>query len=64
MLFCLVGQGIFFLIMHWHIFGETSMLDIGRGYIIARVEMGVRGLSLKEGKNMCWIYTPSLTWQH
>ena len=31
--FGLVGQGNIFLIMHWHIFGETSMLDIGRGIL-------------------------------
>ena len=51
--FCLVGQGNTFLIMLWHIFGETSMLDIGRRYIIAGMGSEVRELYLKEGKNMC-----------
>ena len=55
MFFFLVGQGNIFLIfiINWHIFGETSMLDIGRGYIILGVGGVVRKLSLKDGKNMC-----------
>ena len=36
------------------------MLEMGRGYIIAGVGREVKGLSLKEGKNMCYIYTPSI----
>ena len=60
MYFCLVSQER----KHFHLnsaliqFGETSMLDIGRGYdsvVWARV------WSLKEGKKMCHIYTHYLT---
>ena len=38
------------------------MLDIGRGYD-AWVGCVARVWSLKEGKNMCHIYTHYLTWQ-
>ena len=50
-----VRENIFLIInMNWHIFGETSMLDIGRNYIILGVGGVVMKWSLKDGKNMCY----------
>ena len=42
-------------------FGETSMFDIGRDMMTGWG--GGEGMSMKEGKNMCHIYTHYLTWQ-
>ena len=52
--FELVRENIFLIIiMNWHFFGETSLLDIGRNYSILGVGGVVRRWSLKDGKSMC-----------